>query len=88
MDILKRIQQNREKARADEVKKMAPSPVIGVPDFKINKKPSLREMKNEIIQDEPKPRKVKEFFKMLIDTLEEDSGNEEIEKEPKIKKYT
>jgi hypothetical protein len=86
MDILKRIQSNRDKARAEEVRKMEPSPVIGLPDFKVNKKPSLREMKNEIVQDMPKPKKVRDFFQILIETLEEDSDNEEIEKEPKIKK--
>ena len=86
MDILKRIQQNRDKARSEEVKKMEPSPVIGLPDFKIHKKPSLREMKNEIVQEMPKPKKVREFFQTLIETLEDDSDNEEIEKEPKIKK--
>jgi len=89
MDILKRIALNREKAGLDkkpEPASEAPNGggiVIGVPGLQIHKKPSLNQMKAEIISDKPKANKVKEYFEQVIEQCAEDSDNEEVPAAPK-----
>jgi hypothetical protein len=84
MDILKRIAANREKAGMDRKPEPASEAphgggvVIGVPGLQIHKKPSLNQMKAEIISEKPKATKVKEYFEQVIEQCAEDSDNEEV----------
>lgn len=77
MDILRQMTERRKEmgmVGTGIIEKSKPS---RVPQPKAEKRTTLREMRNRIIEEKPKAKVVKEYFKEVVDRLAVESDSDE-----------